>query len=306
MMAVKRKTRTSPLTAVRISHPERIVYPVDEITKGELAAYYAAVAQQMLPHIVNRPLTIVRCPAGIDDPCFFQKHPPPGLPKSVDRVPIREKNGVNDYVAVHDAEGLMTLVQFNAMEIHVWGSKTDDVERPDRIVFDLDPGPGVSWRDIVAGAEKLRALLRQLKLAAFVKTTGGKGLHVVTPIRPDREWDEVKEFARALVTIVEQEEPERYVTNMSKAKRTGKIFLDYLRNDRGSTWVAPYSTRARAGAGVSMPVDWRQLSKLKSAAAFTLRNTPRHLATRRGDPWKDLKRSTRALSAAMFRRVGLD
>ncbi len=304
-MAVKRKTPASPVSAVRISHPDRIVYPDDKITKGEVAAYYAAVAEQMLPHIVDRPLSVVRCPAGIDAQCFFQKHPPPGLPKSVDRIPIREKSGVSDYVAVHDAAGLLTLVQFNAMEIHVWGSKADDVERPDRIVFDLDPGPGVVWRDIVAAAEKLRELLRALKLAAFVKTTGGKGLHVVTPIRPEREWDEVKEFARALVTIVEQDEPERYVTNMSKAKRSGKIFLDYLRNDRGSTWVAPYSTRARTGAGVSMPIDWRHLGKLKSAADFTIKNTPRHLAARRVDPWKDLKRSTRALTAAMLRRVGL-
>jgi bifunctional non-homologous end joining protein LigD len=303
-MKTKRRTQASPDAAsVRITHPERVVYPQDGITKGDLADYYRFVADWMMPHIADRPLSLVRCPAGTADDCFFQKHPSAGLPKTVGRVAIREKSGTDDYQTVHDSAGLLTLVQFNAVEIHVWGAKNDRIEQPDRIVFDIDPDVGLDWSEVVDAARLVRRLLDELGLATFLKTTGGKGLHVVSPIRPQRRWDEIKQFCRDVVVLLQQLRPDRYVVNMSKAQRRGKIFLDYLRNDRGSTWVAPYSTRARPGATVSTPIDWKELGRLKSSAVFTLESIPRRLKSRRSDPWKDLARSAVSLSDAMLRAV---
>lgn len=310
MATIKARSRTRAERApkkrrpVKITHPERVVYPVEGITKGDLADYYEFVAEWMLPHIADRPLSIVRCPAGTAAGCFFQKHPPAGIPQAVGRVRIREKRGSDEYQTVDDATGLLTLVQFNAVEIHVWGSKVDDVEHPDRLVFDIDPDVGLAWSQVVETARLLRRLLDKIGLASFLKTTGGKGLHVVTPVRPERPWEEVKEFCRRVVELLARVQPERYVVNMSKAKRRGKIFLDYLRNDRGSTWVAPYSTRAADGAPVSMPIDWSELGRMKSSAAFTLATTRRRLKSRRRDPWKDLARSAVSLSDAMLRSVG--
>lgn len=306
--AAKSATRRDPSSlaaGVHITHPERVIYPENEITKGDLAAYYALIAERMLPHVAGRPLSLVRCPDGTANPCFFQKHPPLGLSKAVERVRIREKSGFGTYAAVHDGAGLLSLVQFNAVEIHVWGSKADDVERPDRIVFDLDPDPGVTWKLVVEAALEFRRLLKELGLSCFVKTTGGKGLHVVSPIRPERKWNEIKNFCRGVAEILERAAPSRYVTNMSKAKRSGKVFLDYLRNDRGATWVAPYSVRARPGAPISMPVDWKDLLKIKSGDAFTLTGISR-LLQRRTDPWKSIGRSARSVSDAIVRAVQID
>lgn len=288
---------------VRISHPDRILYPRDGITKRDLAEYYRFVADRMLPHISDRPLSIVRCPEGTGAACFFQKHPPAGLSQSVRRITIKEKSGTDVYQSVHDSHGLLSLVQFNAVEFHIWGSKIDQIEQPDRIVFDLDPDAGLQWSDVVEAARLLRRLLDKLGLPAYLKTTGGKGLHVVTPIRPEREWDEVKEFCRNMASLVMQLRPDRYVVNMSKAKRRGKIFIDYLRNERGSTWVAPYSARAREHAPISTPIDWKELGRVKSSATFTLQNLTRRLKSRRSDPWKDIARAAVSLTDAMLRSV---
>lgn len=299
-----KRAATNTASDVRITHPERVVYPRDGITKRQLAEYYSFVADWMLPHVAERPLSVVRCPAGTAEKCFFQKHPPAGMSQAVGRVQIREKTGINEYQTVADARGLLTLVQFNALEIHVWGAKSDCIEQPDRLVFDIDPDVGLPWDHVVDAARLFRRLLDRLGLPTFLKTTGGKGLHVVVPIRPERRWDEVKQFCRHAAELLVQVQPDRYVVNMSKSKRRGKIFLDYLRNDRGSTWVAPYSTRARDGAPVSTPIDWRELGRLKSSAAFTLESLPRRLKTRRSDPWKELAQSAVSLTDVMLRSVG--
>ncbi len=215
---------------VRFTHPDRVLYPEDGITKAQLAGYYAHVADWMLPHIVDRPLTLVRCPQGYTQHCFFQKHAGKGMPDVLRRVAIAEKNKKIEYALVDDVEGLLSLVQMNTLEIHVWGARADNVEKPDRLVFDLDPAPGLPWQRVIESARQLRAFFAELDLAAFVKTTGGKGLHLVLPIERRTEWDDAKRISRAIAAAVCRADPDRYTTNMSKSARGGKIFIDYLRN----------------------------------------------------------------------------
>ena len=285
------------LPDIRLTHPDRVVYPDRGITKRDLAAYYAQVADWMLPHIIGRPLALVRCPAGVDGPHFFQKHPPEGLPSVVQRIRIQEKNQMNTYLIVNDLEGLVTLVQFGALEIHIWGARGDDVERPDRLVFDLDPDPAVGWGQVVEAAFLLRGTLSEIGLTSFVKTTGGKGLHVVVPVDRRLGWADVKPFCKAVAGLLETTAPERFLTNMSKAARRGKIFIDYLRNERGATAVAPYSCRARAGAPVAMPLSWEELSNVKGPQEFTVENVPQRLAGLKRDPWRDLVRTRQTVTA---------
>lgn len=309
----KAKAAASPFppipAGIRITHPERVVYAEWSITKGDVAAYYAAAAERMLPHVVNRPLSIVRCPAGQSGECFFQKHPPVGMPDTVARVRIRERKGISTYLAIHDMPGLLSLVQFGALEIHIWGSLVDDVERPNRIIFDLDPGPGVPWERLVDAALLLRGMLKQLGLTTFVMTTGGKGLHVVAPLVPKHEWPEVKAFCRNVAETLATARPEEFLSNMSKAKRTAKIFVDYLRNDRGATAVAPYSTRARPGATIAMPISWRELKTISGGDAFRFDNVAPRLKARAADPWRGIDEirqllPARAPKAASRRTVG--
>jgi bifunctional non-homologous end joining protein LigD len=256
------KASVDPLRGVTLTHPDRVVYPDVGITKRQVAEYYAAVADWILPHIADRILSLVRCPGGLSAPCFYQKQPPQGLPPSVKEIQFRYKNAATVGVYVQDVDGLLALVQFGVLEVHAWQSHVDDIERPDRIIFDLDPGPDVEWSRIVDTAFLVRDFLKHLRLTSFVKTTGGKGLHIVAPIAPDRSWDEVKDFCRGVATVITRADPAHFAATMSKAARPGKIYLDYLRNERGSTAVAPYSTRARAGAPVSMPVGWTELRRV--------------------------------------------
>ncbi len=206
------------------------MYPDEGITKRDLASYYVTVAEWMLPHLVDRPLAIVRCPEGMSGQCFFQKHPSPGM-DAIDRVKIAEKEGTAGYVVVRDLKGLMALVQFGALEIHAWGSLADDVEHPDRVVFDLDPDPEVPWKRVIAAAELVRQRLEKCRLKSFVKTTGGKGLHVVAPIARRNTWPEVKQFAKDFADQMVADAPQEFIATMSKAARRNKIFIDYLRND---------------------------------------------------------------------------
>lgn len=285
---------------VRLTHPDRIVYADDGLTKADLAAYYAFVAERMLPHIADRPLSIVRCPEGQGGECFFQKHPPVGMPDAVKRVQIREKSGRDTYLTVDDVAGLVTLVQFGALEIHTWGSHVDHLERPDRLVFDLDPAPDVAWKRVVDAALLIRGLLQQLKLKSFVKTTGGKGLHVVVPIEPEFEWDDAKRFCRSVAETIAAARPDEFMANMSKAKRRGKIFIDYLRNERGATAVAPYSARARAGAPIALPVSWKELPALKAGNLFRVSNIRERLRSSRRDPWAQIGRVSQRLSKKLL------
>lgn len=286
--ATRKQATAGGTLTFRLTHPERVVYPDENITKRDLANYYATVAPWMLPHVADRPLAIVRCPEGMSGQCFFQKHPAAGMPDNLDRIQIREKDTTGTYLALHDIHGLLSLVQFGALEIHAWGSKTDHVEYPDRIVFDLDPDPTVPWKRVVQSAQELRELLADLKLKSFVKTTGGKGLHIVVPIARKYSWPEVKQFAKSVTDQMVAAAPDQFIGTMSKAARRGKIFIDYLRNERGSTAVVAYSTRARAGAPVSTPVSWQELARLKGPQQFTVENMPQRLKNMRTDPWAEL------------------
>ncbi|MBC7855816.1 MAG: DNA ligase D [Pirellulaceae bacterium] len=274
---------------VKLTNPQRVLFPDDGITKLDLAGYYAQVAPWMLPHIVDRPLSLVRCPGGQGKSCFFQKHPGAETPPSLLRVPVEEKDGVEDYVAVQDLEGLLSLVQISALEIHLWGSRHDRLEQPDRIIFDLDPDANLPWPRVIEAAFEVREALAELDLESFVKTTGGKGLHVVVPINPRRErWDTVKAFTHRFAKALVEQKPNLYVANMSKAARKGKIFIDYLRNDRGSTSIAPYSTRAKPGAPVSIPLAWDELTPKLASDHFHVGNVAERLESLTRDPWRDL------------------
>ena len=229
----------------KLTHPDRVLYPDQGITKHDLARYYERIAGAILPHLEGRLLTLVRCPQGHQRECFYQRHTRHTASEHIRTIAVREKGKTVRYLSVDSLAGLIALVQMGVLELHTWGSRAPRLERPDRMTFDLDPGPEVTWDQIQQGAALLRAHLKDLDLGAFVKTTGGKGLHVVVPIAPEQSWDFVKDFSRALAESIVREEPNRYTATMSKAKRRGKIFIDYLRNSRTATAVCAYSARAR-------------------------------------------------------------
>lgn len=272
-----------------LTNPNKILYPEDKITKGDIANYYETVSEWILPYISNRPLALVRCPDGYQEKqnCFFQKHVTKSTPDAIHGIMIKEKETRENCIYIDDIAGLMALAQQGTLEIHPWGSTIKDIEHPDWIIFDLDPAPDVPWKRVVAGAFEIRDYLKQLKLKSFVKTTGGKGLHVVIPIKPKLDWEEIKEFTHAFVNLVMQEHPKEYVTKMTKATRTGKIFLDYLRNQRGATAVAPYSPRAREHATVATPLHWDELTNNFKDIYFTVKTLPKRLDKLRKDPWAD-------------------
>ncbi len=269
-----------------LTNRNKVLYPEQDITKGEVLEYYALVAERMLPHVANRPLTLVRCPNGWNKQCFFQKHPKEGVPAGLRSVAIRETEGKLPYSVLDDALGLFGLVQLGALEIHTWGSRADDFEHADLLVFDLDPDEGLAFAPVVKAAHRLRQVFETAKLESFVKSTGGKGLHVCIPIVPGLEWDQVKAFCGYIAEAMEQESPDKYTSNISKAARKGRIFIDYLRNGRGATFIAPYSTRARANAPVAVPLEWDELDGLKQAPSFTIRTLHERLATLRDDPFE--------------------
>jgi len=299
----KRETRAAGkdapkknLASVTLTHPDKVLYPEQNITKLELAHYYMAVAAWILPHLADRPLVLVRCPAGRDKACFFQKHPGKGTSDALRQVLIRESDKTEPYVVVDDIAGLISLVQIDTLEIHAWGSRADKLEKPDRLIFDLDPGPQVSWSVVVQRARQVRQFLQDLGLESFVKTTGGKGLHLVVPIERRHDWNEAKAFCKRLADLIVTADPNHYTASMAKAARAGKIFIDYLRNGRGATAIAPYSTRARPDAPVSAPLAWEELSEQIRSDHYTIRNLPGRLAALKRDPWHDIALVRQALS----------
>ena len=258
---------------IRISNPERVIDPATGVTKGELAEYYRAVAPLMLPWAANRPLSLVRCPQGRAKKCFFQKHDAGTFGPHIHQIPIEEKRGeIEDYIYVADQAGLMTCVQMGTIEFHGWGSPVADIEKPDRLVFDLDPDEGLDFEEVKRAARDLKRFLADMGLQTFPLVTGGKGLHVVVPLTPQAEWPEVKDFAQRFCVALATAEPERFTANLAKAKRKGRIFLDYLRNQRGATAIMPYSARARERAPVSAPITWDELDETASGARFTVRD----------------------------------
>jgi bifunctional non-homologous end joining protein LigD len=277
------------LHGVRLTSPEKQLYPDDGITKLDLANYYKEIADWILPHVVNRPLSLVRCPDGIEKESFFQKHPGIGSPPALAEVSLREKSGLVKYSVVKDIQGLISLAQISAVEIHVWGSRIDNLEKPDRLVFDLDPDPGVRWERVVESARQIRDFLKEIGLESFVKTTGGKGLHLIVPIDRRQQWDEAKSFCKLVAETIVAAAPELYTANMAKAARTNKIFIDYLRNDRGATAIVPYSTRSRPGATVSAPLAWKELTPQITSDQFNLINIQKRLQSLRKDPWAGIE-----------------
>lgn len=284
----KATTEHSGHSPIRLTHPEKVLDTESGLTKRMLADYYWAVAPWMLPHVAGRPLSIVRCPDGSGKPCFFQKHVSATLPRGVGSVDVADKNGVVEpYITLDNAEGLAGLAQMGVLEAHPWGSRNDDLEHPDRLIFDLDPDESLSWAVLAAAAFDVRARLKKLGLESFLKTTGGKGLHVVAPVKTKMTWPAFKDFAHRFVIEMEKANPALYLTKMTKAARKGKIYLDYLRNDRGATSVAAYSPRARAGVPVSMPLHWREL-KLDAKPVFTVADFASWQSRLKSDPWKKL------------------
>jgi bifunctional non-homologous end joining protein LigD len=289
------------LEGLRLTHPEKVLDPESGLTKRELAAYYAAIAEHMLPHIAGRPLSLVRCPEGAGKPCFFQKHVNTMLPKGIGSVEVPDKKtGVPEpYITLDTAEALVGLAQMGVLEVHPWGSRNDDLEHPDRLIFDLDPDESLPWETLCAAAADVRRRLKKAGLESFLKLTGGKGLHVVAPVEATLSWDELKSAAHTFVLAMERAEPALYLTKMTKAARKGKIYLDYLRNERGATAVAPFSPRARPGTHVSLPLPWSAL-KEKERPVFAVREFPAWVGRLRSDPWKALLSTRQELSPAKF------
>jgi bifunctional non-homologous end joining protein LigD len=262
-----------PEVHVKVSSRERLMFPDSDVTKGDLADYYALIAPAMLPWAANRPISLVRCPQGRAKRCFFQKHDAGTFGEYVHQVPIREKDGsTEDYIYVEDADGLVMCVQMGTIEFHGWGSSVATLEQPDRMVFDLDPDEELGFDVVKKAAEDIKNQLAEIGLVSFAMLSGGKGVHVVVPLKPQAEWPAVKDFAERFCRALAEAEPERYVANMSKAKRKGRIFLDYLRNQRGSTAVLPYVARARSGAPVAAPVTWAELRDIDSAHRWGVRD----------------------------------
>jgi bifunctional non-homologous end joining protein LigD len=287
------KNDAEEIEGVRVTHPDRVLFAAQGVTKRELIRHYVSVADRMLPYIANRPISLVRCPRGSGQECFFQKHASDGFPAEFKAVRITEKSGTADYLYITDVRGLVASVQMGVLELHIWGCKVDDVEKPDRMIFDFDPDEGLAFAKVRDAAREMRERLEQVGLQSYPMVTGGKGVHVVVPLRTGHSWNEHREFAEAMARTMAADSPDLYVANMSKAKRRGKIYVDYLRNQRGATAIAPYSTRARADAYVALPVSWTQLSRLKDAHPAHVGELARFIRGR--DPWAGYHQSKQRL-----------
>ena len=295
---------------IGISHPDRVVFPAVRATKLDLARYYETIADWIVPDLVDRPLTLVHCPRGVPASgaqkgrdCVFMKHAVAWGPSAIRRVRIREKTKTGEYLIVDSLPALVGLVQMNVLEIHTWNTRFVRLEQPDRIVIDLDPGAAVAWAAVVDAARLVRRMLRILGLESFVKTTGGRGLHVVIPLIPRADWADCLEFARALAHALVRREPRIFTELFAKAGRDDKILVDYLRNNRTNTSIAAYSTRAKPNAPVSVPLAWAELSATQPPTRWTIETVPRRLATLRRDPWHDYWRTKQKIPAAAIRAL---
>ena len=312
--------------AVTLTHPDRVFWPTDGITKRALADHYERVAPWMLPYVLGRPIAMLRCPEGVEGTqaaagvsaaarrgkapsgvCFFQKHPGVDVHGPFEVVSIVESEGPQPYLTITEPGSLTALAQMGVLEIHIWGATWPDIERPDMLVFDFDPDPAVEWKALADAARLMHDVLEGLGLQTFVKTTGGKGLHVVAPLTPQEQWPVARDFCKAIADAFVSGAPDRYTANMRKAKRTGKIYVDYVRNTRGATSVAPYSTRAREHATVSVPIHWEELKGRVRPDSFTVKNVGARLSRLGGDPWEGYQDAQRrqTITPAMKKAVGL-
>ena len=301
---VKADEPATPLPAIRLTHPDKLVDKDSRVTKHQLAEYLWAVAGEMLPHIVDRPLSLVRCPEGSGKPCFYQKHVNHLLPKGVGSVMVADKKGgePEPYITLNDPEALAGLAQMSVLEIHPWGSRNQHLEQPDRVIIDLDPDESLPWQTVAEAAVEIQDLLTALGLQSFLKTTGGKGLHVAFPIIPEHDFAVIKAWTHGFVQAIERARPQLYVSTMSKAARTGKIYLDYLRNERGATAVAPYSMRARSGLPVSVPLEWKELTGARTRPVFSISNLEEWRNRLRSNPWSHLLSLQQKLSKDALER----
>jgi len=289
------------IAGIAISHPDRVMFPAARITKVDLARYYESIADWIVPHVADRPLTLVRCPTGVapggakrSADCFFMKHSKVWAPVAIRRERIREKTKVGEYLIADSIAAIVGLVQMDILELHTWNARCARVEQPDRIIVDLDPGAHVAWGDVVDAARLVRGLLRQLDLESYVKTTGGRGLHVVVPLAPSAGWTACLDFARALAQAMVRAQPHTFTAQFSRSGRDDKILVDYLRNNRTNTSIAAYSTRAQPDAPVSTPLAWTELSADRPPR-FTVVTIPKRLARLRADPWKTYWKSRQRL-----------
>jgi len=295
------------LASVWVTNPDRRMFTADGPTKLELALYYARIGDWMLPEVRNRPISLVRCPSGKAEDCFFQRHAMSGMPEAVQTIALPEEgsNKKANSLYVENARGFLALPQFGAVELHAWGCRVDKPERPDRMIFDLDPDESLRWREVADAARHLREALDELGLAPFVKTTGGKGLHVVVPLARRHSWDQMFRFAQAFATMMARHAPRRFTTSMSRRERRGRVYIDFLRNARGATAVAAYSLRARQGVPVATPLHWNELSVIDDAADLHYSSVPGRLGADFVDPWAQMEEAARALTKEMERKVGL-
>jgi DNA ligase D len=299
----KRFITDQHLASIWVTNPERRMFSTDGPTKLDLAVYYARVGDYMLPHIVNRPVSLVRNPTGKEEDSFFQRHVFSGMPPEIGIFPSKKKDEEErDYLFVKDAEGYLALAQFGVVEFHPWGCRVDKPERPDRMFFDLDPGDGVEWRDIVAAAETLRKELTRLGLAPFVKTSGGKGLHVVVPISRRHSWKELHQTSGKIASSLAKKFPGTFLTSMAKKERKNRIFVDFHRNTRSATAVGAYSLRARKGLPASAPLAWEDLPSIDGPADLNYATLPSFLSNS-GDPWAEMDASACSLGAELAGRL---
>jgi bifunctional non-homologous end joining protein LigD len=306
--ARQRTSRDKPgdaddIEGVAISNATKLLYPEAGITKLDVARYYAEVGERLVAQLRDRPLTLVRCPNGWDKPCFYQKHANPSVSQYIDRIDIRDSGGVKPYMMANSVSAVVALLQMGVLELHPWGARAPKLGYPDRLVFDFDPDEALGFDKLVDAVTVLRKLLDTLELEAFLKTTGGKGLHVVVPLEPTRTWDDAKDFCRGVAELLVRTFPDRFTAKVTKSRRNGLIFVDYLRNVEGATAVAAYSVRAKANAPVAMPIDWTELDQDVRFDYFNVRNVPAQLRKRKRDPWARLPRVRQALTDAMLAQV---
>jgi bifunctional non-homologous end joining protein LigD len=274
-------------------HVDCVVYAKVGFTRSQVMSYYDSVMPWLLPEILMRPMSLLRCPDGVradaESTCFFQKHFAPQFGDQVSALPMNDSRGKRvEFMYVSGEVGTRDLLQMNTLEFHPWGAKVPTVEKADRLTLDLDPGHGVGWKKIVAAAELIHHMLADIGLQSFVKLSGGKGLHVVVPLKPAQPWEIAKQFCRGIAGTLTKLRPKEFIEVATKSRRTGRIFVDYLRNLRGATTIAAYSLRARESASIAMPVSWEEIRRIESASAFNMSNVAAHLAQRQGDPWKSI------------------
>jgi bifunctional non-homologous end joining protein LigD len=290
-----------PVKLLKITHPERLIWPKLKVSKAGLVRYIEQAGEWLVPHFTRRPVSLVRCPDGAEGKCFYQRHPALGIAAHTFK---RDKPGKPPYIYLDNLQDVIAAVQYGAVEFHTWGVTVPDVAHPDRFTLDLDPDADLPWSKLRDATLTVRALLDELRLRSFLKTTGGKGLHVVVPIEPTLGWEEVKEFTRRIALFLQRAQPDLFLASMSKEKRKGKIFVDYLRNAETASAVAAYSPRARPGGGVSTPLAWDEIGRADPRARHTVKTVPLRLQRLGSDPWKDYFRKRQGITAAMLRAFG--